>query len=144
MLTYLLDTNVCIELLRGRRLDVRRRFVDAHAANHVLLLSSIVVAELWYGVAKSAARERNARALQWLVNGPMRWAQFDDADAHEAGVIRADLERAGTLIGAHDLLIAGQAIRHGATLVTANTREFGRVEDLMWEDWAAPMQDPPA
>jgi tRNA(fMet)-specific endonuclease VapC len=63
---------------------------------------------------------------------------FDEEDTRVAGEIRATLEMAGTPIGAYDLLIAGQALRHDATLVTANTAEFSRVPDLRWQDWASP------
>jgi tRNA(fMet)-specific endonuclease VapC len=70
--------------------------------------------------------------------GPLDLVPFDDEDARAAGEVRAALESAGTPIGAYDLLIAGQALRYDATLVTANTAEFSRVGDLRWEDWAFP------
>jgi len=60
---------------------------------------------------------------------------FDEEDARIAGSVRAAIESAGKPIGAYDLLIAGQAMRHKLTLVTANAREFGRIKDLQWEDW---------
>ena len=62
--------------------------------------------------------------------------RFDEEDARAAGTIRAQIEAAGRPIGAYDLLIAGQAVRHKATLVTANAKEFARVKGLVWEDWA--------
>ena len=66
----------------------------------------------------------------------MLWA-FDDDDAREAGLARAELEAAGKPLGAYDVLIAGQARRRGATLVTANVAEFDRVAGLKWQDWSA-------
>ncbi|PYU09346.1 MAG: VapC toxin family PIN domain ribonuclease, partial [Acidobacteria bacterium] len=63
---------------------------------------------------------------------------FEEEDARTAGKIRAAMEAVGKPIGAYDLLIAGQALRHKLTLVTANAKEFGRVKGLVWEDWAKP------
>jgi tRNA(fMet)-specific endonuclease VapC len=68
---------------------------------------------------------------------PLEWTLFDEEDARAAGTIRAELEAIGKPIGAYDVLLAGQARRHGATLVTSNTKEFARVSGLKWEDWAA-------
>ena len=92
--------------------------------------------ELWYGVSKSARRDYNTERVQTFLSGPIELLSFDDADARAAGEVRAELERAGSPIGAYDALIAGQSVRRGITLVTANTGEFSRVEGLMWEDWA--------
>ncbi len=102
-----------------------------------MLVSSVVGFELWYGVAKSRQREANTQRLQSFLAGPLEWTLFDEEDARESGVVRAELEIAGTPIGAYDLLIAGQARRRGATLVTSNVGEFDRVPGLKWEDWAA-------
>lgn len=137
MIEYCLDTNVCIDLIRGTSLPVRRRFKEAIAAGSVLCVSSVVLQELWYGVAKSAMRERNTERVQTFLSGPFEILHWDDADARAAGEVRAQLERDGLPIGAYDALIAAQAVRRGIVVVTANTREFERVDDLMWEDWAA-------
>ena len=102
-----------------------------------MLVSSVVAFELWYGVAKSQRPEANTRRLSAFLAGPLEWTLFDEDDAREAGTVRAELESAGTPIGAYDVLIAGQARRRGATLVTSNVREFERVAGLKWEDWAA-------
>ena len=115
---------------------VRERLTSAIAHGAAITTSSLVVFELWYGVAKSARSEVNARRLHTFLTGPVDVLDFDDADAEAAGTIRAALEAAGTPIGAYDTLIAGQATRRGMTLVTANTREFSRVDRLAWEDWA--------
>lgn len=100
-------------------------------------VSSITAFELWYGVAKSSRRDVNIQRLEVFFAGPIDVLPFEDEDARVAGEVRAKLEQAGTPIGAYDLLIAGQALRHGATLVTANVAEFARVKGLSWKDWAA-------
>jgi tRNA(fMet)-specific endonuclease VapC len=73
--------------------------------------------------------------LRILLSGDLDLLEFDDEDARTAGQVRAALEKAGNPIGAYDLLIAGQALRRGLTVVTANTTEFGRVTGLSWQDW---------
>ena len=137
MTTYLLDTNACIALINGSEANVRRRFQRAVARESVILLSSIVAFELWYGVAKSQRKESNAVRLVAFFAGPLEWTLFDEEDARAAGTIRAKLEVVGKPIGAYDVLLAGQARRHSATLVTSNTKEFARAAGLRWEDWAA-------
>jgi tRNA(fMet)-specific endonuclease VapC len=138
MTTYLLDTNACIALINGTPKDVRRRFQRAVARESVILLSSIVAFELWYGVAKSQRKESNAQRLEAFFTGPLEWTVFDEEDARAAGAVRAKLETTGTSIGAYDVLLAGQARRRGATLVTSNVGEFRRVAGLKWKDWAVP------
>jgi tRNA(fMet)-specific endonuclease VapC len=138
MTTYLLDTNACISLINGAEVRVRRRFRRAVRKSDVMLLSSVVAFELWYGVGKSQQKESNTQRLEAFLAGPLVWAEFDEADAREAGTVRAELESAGKPIGAYDVLLAGQARRRGATLVTSNEREFARVGHLKWEDWAKP------
>jgi len=137
MTTYLLDTNACIALIDGTQVNVRRRFQRAVARERVVLLSSIVAFELWYGFAKSPRKESNAQRLTTFFAGPLGWTLFDEDDARAAGAVRAELEARGKPIGAYDVLLAGQARRRGATLVTSNTKEFARVQGLTWEDWAA-------
>jgi tRNA(fMet)-specific endonuclease VapC len=137
MTTYLLDTNACIALINGTEVNVRRRFQRAVARESVILLSSIVAFELWYGVAKSQRQESNTQRLETFFAGPLEWTLFDEDDARAAGAVRAELEKMGKPIGAYDVLLAGQARRRSATLVTSNTREFTRVHGLKWEDWAA-------
>ena len=136
-MTYLLDTNACIALVNGRPASVRERFERASSDGATIMTSSIVVFELWYGVGKSQRREANASRLSTFLGGPLEVVEFDDEDARAAGQVRATLELAGRPIGSYDVLIAGQSLRRGATLVTANAREFARVADLRWEDWAA-------
>jgi tRNA(fMet)-specific endonuclease VapC len=136
-MTYLLDTNACIALINGMPKPVRRRFQRAIDKNATILVSSVVAFELWYGVAKSQRKEENTRRLEAFLAGPLEWTMFDEDDAAAAGALRAELEIAGKPIGAYDVLIASQARRRGATLVTSNVSEFGRVAGLKWEDWAA-------
>ena len=99
------------------------------------MVSAVAAFELWFGVAKSARPEANAKAVETFFAGPVRLLAFEEEDARRAGAVRAALEMSGKPIGAYDLLIAGQALRHKLTLVTANAREFGRVKGLVWEDW---------
>lgn len=137
MIEYSLDTNACIGLINGAG-RVRQRFAEAVKADSVVCVSTIVLHELWFGVEKSARRDYNADRLRTFLSGVIEVLPFDDADARAAGAVRALLARAGSPIGAYDALIAAQAVRRGITLVTANFREFSRVDDLMWEDWGLP------
>lgn len=136
MNSYLLDTNACIALINGAPAGVRRKYQRAVAKNSIILLSSVVVFELWYGVAKSQRKESNAQRLETFLGGPWEWAPFDEEDARAAGQVRAELEASGKPIGAYDVLLAAQARRRGATLVTSNRGEFERVGGLRSEDWA--------
>ena len=131
-MAYLLDTNICIYLIKHRPPHVRERF--AKLAYGDMRLSSITVAELEYGVAKSAAREKNAAALQALLL-PLEVMPFDATAAACYGTLRADLERRGEVIGSMDMLIAAQALAAGLVLVTNNMREFARVSGLRCENW---------
>jgi tRNA(fMet)-specific endonuclease VapC len=134
-MNYLLDTNTIVALLRNRPTGVRERYREAEAAGDYRALSSVVLFELWYGVAKSSQLQENAERMRVLLSGDVDLLDFDDEDARAAGQIRAALEKAGTPIGAYDLLIAGQALRRELTVVTANTSEFSRVAGLSWQDW---------
>ena len=86
-------------------------------------------------MAKSSQVPGNTERLRILLSGDLDLLDFDDEDARTAGQVRATLEKSGNPIGAYDLLIAGQALRRGLTVVTANTTEFGRVTGLSWQDW---------
>lgn len=134
-MNYLLDTNACIALINDKPPAVRLRFQKALNARAEILVSSITAFELWYGVAKSARQEANARRVETFLAGPISILSFEQEDARTAGGIRADMETRGKPIGAYDLLIAGQAARHNLTLVTANAREFRRIKGLLWQDW---------
>ena len=131
-----LDTNAVIAVLNDRTSPVRTRVDAAIGLGRALAISSIVLFELRYGAAKSARPERNAQRIADFLLGPIEVLPFEPADAEEAGEIRAALERAGTPIGPYDVLVAAQARRRDALLVTANEREFARVPRLKFEDWA--------
>ena len=103
-----------------------------------MLISSVTLFELWYGIGHSARAEDNTEQLSRFLESPIETMSFDAEDARVAGMIRAELRRLGTPIGPYDCLIAGQAIRHDLLLVTANVREFSRVAGLRWEDWTKP------
>lgn len=135
---YLLDTNACIALINGHPPTVRARLQKAAAASAHVLVSSIASFELWYGVSKSTRQDFNRKRLEAFLSGPILILPFEDADSRAAGAIRAALESAGKPIGAYDLLMAGQALRHQLTLVTSNVSEFSRVKGLHWQDWSKP------
>jgi tRNA(fMet)-specific endonuclease VapC len=124
-----------IPALRGNRVAYTRHHVRAAASGRAVLLPSLVLHELWFGVERSAQVERNRRVLQYFLMGPVGMLPFDEDDAAEAGRVRAELERAGTPIGPYDALIAAQARRRSFTLATGNLREFRRVTGLAVEDW---------
>ncbi len=132
---YLLDTNVCIEIIKGRSAIVRKRFQFAVTEGTSLFISSVSNFELWYGVEKSDRQQINRRLVESFLSGPLQVLSFDEEDAKRAGEIRAGLELQGKMIGPFDTLLAGQALRHELILVTANTREFARVKGLELENW---------
>jgi len=131
-----IDTNVAIALLNGRLPVVRDRFDAARGEGVALFMSSIVLYELMFGAAGSERRKGNEEKIAMLIASGIEVLPFDAEDAGHAGGIRAYLKRAGTPIGPYDVLIAAQARRHCATLVTANGREFERVPGLAVADWA--------
>ena len=134
-MSYLLDTNAVIALLTNRPPGVRDR-LRQEVATVTIATSSIVLFELWYGVARSQHRAQNAERLRTFLAGIVSILHFEEEDAAIAGDLRVELERAGTPIGPYDLLIAAQALRTGTILVTANVSEFRRVRGLVWQDWS--------
>ncbi len=129
---YLLDTNACMRYLAGRSLALRTR-LEATPPDE-LAVYSVVKAELRYGAYKGQRTEATLQAQDTLLS-QLRSLPFDDAAAEVYGQIRAALERAGTPIGANDLLIAAIALANHLALVTHNTAEFCRVPSLVVEDW---------
>ena len=136
-MTFLLDTNAVIALLKDEPAVFRKRLRRAVAKGAAISVSSIVLYELWYGVARSTRRRENAERLRVFLSGGIAVSPFAEEDAVTAGDLRAVLEAAGTPIGPYDLLIAAQALRRDETLVTTNASEFARVPDLCWQDWTA-------
>jgi len=135
-LSYLLDTSAVIALLKGEPAVFRKRLRRLVSKGGEVAVSSVVLYDLWYGVARSGRRCENAERLWVFLSGGVSAHPFTEDDAVVAGDLRATLEAAGTPIGPYDLLIAAQALRADATLVTANVKEFGRVAGLRWQDWA--------
>ncbi|QIN77952.1 PIN domain-containing protein [Rubrobacter marinus] len=130
----LLDTNICIYLIRGRPPEALRRF-EGYAVGEIGV-SSITVAELHFGVSKSRQPEKNRQALEQFLLA-LEIVGFDGNAAVAYGRIRAELEAKGTPIGPLDTLIAAQAIALDSTLVTNNIGEFSRVPGLEVEDWSS-------
>jgi tRNA(fMet)-specific endonuclease VapC len=133
MFRYMLDTNICIRVLRDRPAGLRQRF---NLEADTLCISTIVLTELLVGAEKSARPAENRREIERFT-GRLGVLSFDDAAAAHAAEIRAQLERRGQGIGGHDTLIAGHARSRGLIIVTGNLREFSRVEGLRTEDWLA-------
>jgi tRNA(fMet)-specific endonuclease VapC len=134
-MAYLLDTNICVAAMNRRSPSVRDAMAAASRRGAMIGISTVVLFELAYGAHKGAHVNANTRMIRNLLAGA-QIVPVDSDDAWMAGQIRADLEGAGTPMGAYDYLIAGQAVRRGMTLVTANVREFARVPGLDWENWA--------
>jgi len=131
---YLLDTNICIYLIRKKPPQVLQKFNTCSVGE--VAISSITVAELQFGVQKSRYPSQNQRALeQFLI--PLTIVDFDYKAAIAYGRIRATLESQGTPIGPLDTLIAAHASSLNLTLVTNNIREFSRVSDLKLANWAS-------
>ena len=128
---YMIDTNISIAIIKGSQ-KVLKKLISCQPGE--VCMSSISLAELRYGVVKSSQQERNDRALeQFLV--PIEIADFDFKAAHSYGFVRDSLTKQGRLIGPMDLLIAGHALSLDSILVTDNTKEFGRVDRLVVENW---------
>lgn len=131
-----LDTNIIIEAINQRRPRIRARLLQALHDGVVVGIPTIVLFELWYGIKKSTRPAESGNNLSTFLALNVALWPFDAEDTEEAADIRAALERAGTPIGPYDILIAAQARRRNATLVTANEREFARVPGLEIEDWS--------
>jgi tRNA(fMet)-specific endonuclease VapC len=131
-----LDTNAVIAAINRRLPSVRPRLEVAIVAGEPVGISAIVLFELRYGIIKSARPQENRAILEAFLALDVTPWPFEPEDAEEAGEIRAELERRGTPIGPYDVLIAAQARRRGAVLITANTLEFARVPGLNIENWA--------
>ena len=121
---FCLDTNIIIHAINRRRPEFAVRISEELQAGRTLMVPAIVRFELEYGLAKSQRREANSAILATLLARGFEQPAFDLDDAAEAGDIRAALEAKGAPIGHYDLLIAAQARRRGAALVTLNRREF--------------------
>ncbi|MDZ7750193.1 MAG: tRNA(fMet)-specific endonuclease VapC [Gammaproteobacteria bacterium] len=131
MIKYLLDTNICIYVIKRRPIDVLDKF--NMAAGH-MAISSITMAELLHGVEKSQHVSKNAHAVEDFCSR-LDVLNYDEQAAYHYGNIRAHLEQQGRAIGVNDMHIAGHARSIGTILVTNNLKEFERVEGLRLQNW---------
>jgi tRNA(fMet)-specific endonuclease VapC len=129
---YLLDTNICIYIIKKKPASVIKRFEKLKSGS--VAISTITLSELYYGVAKSSKPDENMIALQEFIS-PLEVLDFTNVDALVYGKIRDSLEKKGSPIGAMDLLIASIAKGRDLTLVTNNTKEFSRISDLKIDNW---------
>jgi tRNA(fMet)-specific endonuclease VapC len=128
---YLLDSNVCIDVLRGRA-EVVDRLQTVSPDD--CAVSSITVFELLAGAQKSAHPNRETEKVQRFVD-MLVTQPFDDSAAAQAATIRVRLDARGERIGAYDTLIAGHAMALGLICITDNLKEFSRVDGLAVENW---------
>lgn len=129
---YMLDTNICIQLIRGKRREVREHF--RRSLPRGIAISVVVYAELQYGLAKGHWSEKNRAALNTILD-VMKIVPLDSQAADEYAAVRCELEKRGCPIGPFDTMIAAHARAKDLTLVTDNLREFSRVEGLPLENW---------
>ena len=129
---YMLDTNTCINVIKYHPSSAEKKL--ARVAVGEVGISSIVLAELWYGVAQSAKAKHNEEALSEFLYY-VSVSDWPQEAAPEYGRMRSQLRKKGTPIGAMDLLIAAHAVTLGATLITDNVTEFRRVAKLKVENW---------
>lgn len=129
---YILDTNICIYIIKRKPVRVFEKFRQLELGS--VGISSITLAELQYGVNKSAQKDKNQMALNQFVI-PLEILHFDEKAAIEYGKVRANLEKKGTPIWSLDFLIAAHAKSSDQILVTNNEQEFNRVDDLIIENW---------
>jgi len=128
----MLDTNTCIAVIKQKPPQALKRF-NAYKVGEIGI-SSVTLAELEFGVAKSQHLEKNQAALDEFVL-PLEIANFDRETARVYGRVRATLEKRGTPIGSLDMMIGAHALSLGVTLATNNTREFSRIKGLTVVDW---------
>ena len=131
MLTYMLDTNICIHVMKFYPPELREKF---NALAEQLCISSITLGELHYGAEKSARRAHNLTAIEHFV-ARLDVLPFAGKAATHYGQVRAELERAGTACGPHDMQIGGHARSEGLIVVTDNNREFARMPGVRAENW---------
>lgn len=131
MLQYMLDTNICIYVLKNHPPQLRDRF---NRLAEQLCISTITLAELWYGVEKSTRPDINGQAVDRF-SAALDVLPFSAEAARHYGHVRAELERIGRPAGPHDMLIGAHARSAGLTVVTNNVREFERISGLRVENW---------
>ena len=132
MIKFLLDTNICIYIIRQKPVNVINRFHQTRISD--IGISSITLSELNYGVSKSIKPEQNQFALSQFLT-PLEILPYDDLAAHYYGNLRTYLEKQGTPIGSLDMLIAAHALSLNCILITNNEKEFTRIPNLEVENW---------
>ena len=128
----MLDTNICIAIIKQKPKDILQKFSDYQVGD--ICISSVTLAELRYGVAKSQYQEKNQAALDEFIL-PLEVANFDEDAALYYGTLRATLQKQGTPVGSFDTMIGAHALSLNVVLVTNNTREFNRIAGLKLIDW---------
>lgn len=128
----LLDTNICIYLMKNKYPAVTQKLLNSNPVD--IAVSSVTLFELEYGAARSQWLEKNRNNVR-LFLAPFTIIPFDGNDAITAGMIRQLLEKAGTPIGPYDIQIAAQGLARGYTVVTHNIGEFSRIPNLQIIDW---------
>jgi len=131
MLAYMLDTNICIYVMKNYPQDLREKF---NSLAEQLCISSITLGELHYGAEKSARRADNLTAVEHFV-ARLDVLSFDAKAAAHYGQVRAELELVGTPCGPHDMQLGGHARSQGLIVVTNNMREFSRMQGIRVENW---------
>ena len=131
MLTYMLDTNICIHVMKNYPHNLKEKF---NLLAEQLCISSITLGELHYGAEKSARRADNLTAIEHFV-ARLDMLPFGLKAAAHYGQVRAELERAGPPCGPHDMQIGGHARSEGLIVVTNNLREFSRMPGIRTENW---------
>ena len=129
---FMLDTNTCIYLIKQKSRNLLKRF-NNHSVGDIGI-SSITLAELQYGVAKSLYVNKNKEALAEFIL-PLEIADFDEKAAESYGAVRTGLEKAGKPVGSMDMLIGAHALSLDVTVITNNTKEFRKIKNLKVEDW---------
>ena len=132
MKTYLLDTNICIYLIKQQPPEVLQRFQQIQIQQ--LHIPTITVFELYYGIEKNNSHSRNLKALENFI-APLTVVDFSLQAAKKAAYIRATLQKQGLSIGAYDIQIAAVSLTEKMILLSNNTREFERVDGLLLENW---------
>jgi tRNA(fMet)-specific endonuclease VapC len=131
MLRYMLDTNICIYVIKNRPAQLQQRF---NQLADQLCVSVITLAELIYGAEKSARVQQNLEVVEQF-RGRLEVLPFMERAANHYGQLWAELDRAGQRIGIHDMMIGSHARSEGLTVVTNNVREFQRMPGLRFENW---------
>jgi tRNA(fMet)-specific endonuclease VapC len=131
MLTHMLDTNICIYVMKAYPAELQDRF---NTLAEQLCISSITLGELHHGAEKSGRRAQNLAAIEQFT-ARLDVLAFGDKAAAHYGQLRAELERAGAPCGPHDIQIGGHARSEGLIVVTNNMREFGRMPGVRAENW---------